>query len=201
MVWAWRMPCETPGAQSRGLRDESLAGLDALDPMPVAVRDPWCRRSRLPVSLDSGLSIDGRSCQTAPPHKEVAHGWSAQRGADQMHDGGLQPGVREGRLDRLREAPEAVDAGDQHVGDGAAARVVEHRQPELGALGLLPPDAQDRALTIASDAQGELAGEVAHRAVLAHLHAQRVEVDNWIDRLQRPGAARLDVLEHGVGHP
>ena len=28
---------------------------------------------------------------------------------------------------------------------------------------------------------------------------QRVEVDDRVDRLQRPGAPRRDVLEHGVG--
>ena len=116
-----------------------------------------------------------------------------------MHDAGLHPRVGEGRLDRLREALEAVDAADQDVLDAAAAQVVEHGQPELGALGLLPPDPQHLALAVAGDPEREVAGEVAHRAVLAHLHAQRVEVDDRVDRLQRPRAPRLDVLQDRIG--
>jgi hypothetical protein len=69
MVWAWTMPCATPGARSRGLRDESLAGLDALDPMPVAARNPGavflvCRSRSTP-----GLTTDGRSCQNGSTPK------------------------------------------------------------------------------------------------------------------------------------
>ena len=63
-------------------------------------------------------------------------------------------------LDRFGEALQAVDAGDQDVGDAAAAEVVEDGQPELGALGLLPPDAEDLALAVAGDAEREVAGEV-----------------------------------------
>ena len=38
-----------------------------------------------------------------------------------MHDAGLHPRLREGRLDRLGEALKAVDAGDQDILDAAAA--------------------------------------------------------------------------------
>src|SRR5215210_7089407 len=130
---------------------------------------------------------------------EVAVVDVAHARADLVDDAGLHPGLREGRLDRLGEALEAVDAADQDVLDAAAAEVVEHGQPELRALGLLPPDPQHLALAVAGDAQGEVAGQVAHRAVLADLHAQRVEVDDRVDRLQRPGAPRLDVGQHRVG--
>ena len=102
-------------------------------------------------------------------------------------------------LDRLGEALEAVDAGDQDVLDAAAVQVVEDRQPELRALGLLPPDPEHLALAVAGDAQREVAGEVLDRAVLADLDEHRVEVDDRIDRIQRPGPPCLDVLEHGVG--
>jgi hypothetical protein len=72
----------------------------------------------------------------------------AQAGADLMDDAGLHPCLREDSLDRLREAGEAVDAGDQHVLDAALVQVVEHGQPELGALGLLPPDPEHLAVAL-----------------------------------------------------
>jgi hypothetical protein len=54
----------------------------------------------------------------------VAVGDVAHRAADLMHDAGLHPGGREDGLDRLREAGQAVDAGDQHVGDAALVQIV-----------------------------------------------------------------------------
>src|SRR5215210_7866959 len=125
----------------------------------------------------------------------------AQRGADEVHDAGLHPRGREDGFDRLGEALEPVDAADQDVLDATAAEIVEDGQPELGALGLLPPDPEDLALAIAGHAQSEVAGAVLDRAVLADLHEQRVEVDDRIDALQRPGAPRGDVLQDGVGDP
>ena len=77
---------------------------------------------------------------------------------------------------------EAVDAGDQDVVDAAAAQVVEHRQPELRALGVLPPDPERFAVAVAGDPDGEITGARADRAVLGDLHHQRVEVDDRIDR-------------------
>jgi hypothetical protein len=42
-----------------------------------------------------------------------------------MHQAGLDGGVREGRLDRLREAGEPVDADEQDVGDAAGLQIGE----------------------------------------------------------------------------
>jgi hypothetical protein len=57
-----------------------------------------------------------------------------------VHDARLHPRGREDGFDRLGEALEAVDAADQDVVDAAALEVVEDRQPELRALGLLGVD-------------------------------------------------------------
>ena len=46
--------------------------------------------------------------------------------------------------------------------DAAAVQVVEDGQPELRALGLLPPDPQHLAVAVAGDAEREVAGAVAH---------------------------------------
>src|SRR5918999_1032492 len=67
MVWAWTMPARHPEPDREGCARRRFGGvLDALDPMPVAARNPWCGVSRLPVSLDSRRTIDRRSCQPAP---------------------------------------------------------------------------------------------------------------------------------------
>ena len=100
---------------------------------------------------------------------------------------------------RLGESGEAVDAGDQDVLDAALAQVVEDREPELRALRVLPPDAERLAVAVDGNADGEIAGARADRAVLGDLHVQRVEVDDRVDALQRPRAPRGDVLQHGVG--
>ena len=52
-----------------------------------------------------------------------------------MDDAGLHPRLREHGLDRLGEACQAVDAGDEDVADAALLQVVQDGQPELGALG------------------------------------------------------------------
>jgi hypothetical protein len=83
--------------------------------------------------------------------------------------------------------------------DAALVEVVEDREPELRAFCLLPPDPEHLALALERDPEREVAGAVAHRAVLFDLHLQRVEVDDRVDRLERPGAPRGDVSEHGVG--
>ncbi len=62
--------------------------------------------------------------------------------SDRVHDAGLDLGLREHGADRLGEALQPVDDGDQDVGDAAVAQLVHDAQPELGALGLLEPEAE-----------------------------------------------------------
>src|SRR3954452_8475197 len=79
------------------------------------------------------------------------------------------------------------------------ARVVEGGEPELGALGLLPPDPEDLAVALDGDPDRQVAGAGADRAVLADLDHRAVEVGDRIDGVQRPCPPRLDVGEDGVG--
>ena len=118
-----------------------------------------------------------------------------------MDDAGLHPGLREDGFDRFGEPLQAVDAGDQHIGHTSAVQVVEHREPELRAFAVLPPDPERFAVALDGDPDGQVAGPAADRAVLADLDHQGVEVDDRVDRFQRPGAPGLDVLEHRVGDP
>ena len=58
-----------------------------------------------------------------------------------MHDASLHDGLREHRCDGLGEALEPVDDGDQDIVDAAGLELVDDLKPELGAFGLLDPDA------------------------------------------------------------
>ena len=110
-----------------------------------------------------------------------------------MHQAGLDGRVREGRLDRLREAGEPVDADEQDVGDAAGLQIGENVQPELRALRLLEPQAEHVTLAVEVDAQRDVARLVSDRMPVADLHDQRVEVDDRVDALQRPVLPRLRV--------
>lgn len=92
-----------------------------------------------------------------------------------------------------------VTPSTQAIRTPRTPQVVEYGQPEFRALGLLPPDAEHLALPVAGDPERQIAGAVAHRAVFAHPDPQRVEIDDRIDRIQRPCPPRLDVLQDGVG--
>ena len=63
--------------------------------------------------------------------------------ADQVHNASLYRGLRERRRDRIREAFEPIDHGDQDVVDAAATQLVKHLEPELRALGLFDPALDD----------------------------------------------------------
>jgi hypothetical protein len=67
-------------------------------------------------------------------------------------------------------------------------------QPELGALGALKAHPEDVALAVEVDADRQVAGDVADRLAVADLHDQRVELQDRVDRLQRPRLPRLGVI-------
>ncbi len=116
-----------------------------------------------------------------------------------MHDAGLNLRLGEGRLDRLGEASEAIDHGDQHVGHAAVLQVIKHLEPELGAFGLLDPQSEHVLVAGGVDAQGQVHGLVLDGALIADLQSQRVEVDNLVHRIERAGLPLGDFGEHLVG--
>ena len=68
--------------------------------------------------------------------------------------------IGKGRVDRIREAFEAVYNGDQDVFDTAIAQVVHHREQEFGPLIGGDPQAQNLAFALGVDAQGHVNGLV-----------------------------------------
>ena len=100
-----------------------------------------------------------------------------------MHDARLDGRLGEDRLDRLGESLEPVNAADQHVAHAALLQIGQHLHPELGALGLLKPQAEHVAVAVERDPQRQVAGAALHAAALADLQHQTVEEHDRVDVL------------------
>ena len=92
--------------------------------------------------------------------------------------------------DRLRETLQPVDNGDQHVLDTAILQLIHDAQPEFGAFVLLEPEAQNFLGPVGAHAECDVHSFVADQPFIADLHAQGVEENQWVGRLQRPWPAR-----------
>ena len=119
--------------------------------------------------------------------------------ADQVHDARLHDGLGEDRLDRLREALQAVDAADQDVCDAALLELGEDLHPELRALGLLKPHAEHVALALDRDPEREVARAALDDAAFADLDHQRVEKEHRVDVVERSLLPGADVVDDRVG--
>ena len=123
-----------------------------------------------------------------------------ERVADQVDDAGLHQRLGEDGLYRLREAFQPIDDGDQDIGHAALLDLVHVRQPELGALGLLDPQAQDFLGSVRAHADADIDRLVLHHLVRADLDDQGVEEDERIDGFQGLGSPGLHVGQNGVRH-
>lgn len=113
-----------------------------------------------------------------------------------MDDTGRDHAIRKRAGNGLREALEAIDRGNQDVADTASLELVHDPQPELRALRLLDPHAQDRFCA----ADGEVYGLVAAQSLVADRHPERVEVDDRVGRFQRPVLPRGNLVDDAVRH-
>jgi len=75
----------------------------------------------------------------------------------------------------------------------------EHTQPELGALRLGQPEAEGLLHAVLAYADGEVDARVDHALVKPDLDDQRIEVDDRVDALERPGLPAGDFVHDGVG--
>jgi len=126
-------------------------------------------------------------------------GNEVQAVAQQMDDAGLYGSFREDGGDRLRKALQAVDNGDQDILDAAIFQLVHDAQPELGALVLFEPHAENLLAAVVPNAERDMNRFVAHQAFIADLDPQGVEENQRIDRLERPGLPSRDFLQNRVG--
>ena len=117
----------------------------------------------------------------------------------QVDDAGLHRRLREDGEDRLWEAFQPVDDGDQDVLDAAGLQLVHHHEPEFGALGRLDPELENVLRSICCDAKREIDSLVADQAFVADLDPDGVEENQRIARLERPVLLFGHGLEHGVG--
>ena len=129
----------------------------------------------------------------------VLPGHEIQRIADEMDDAGLNRDLRKDRLDRLREALQAIDDGDQDILGAASLQIVHDLEPELGALGRFDPEAENVLRSVRCDAEREIDGLVADQALVADLDPDGVEENQRIARFQRPVLPFGDRLQHRIG--
>lgn len=88
-----------------------------------------------------------------------------------MYDASLHDGLREHRCDGLGKALEPVDYGDQDIVDAAGLELVDDLKPELGAFGLLDPEAEDVLLAVRIERQRHIDGLVLDEALVADFDA------------------------------
>lgn len=73
-------------------------------------------------------------------------------------------------------------------------------QPELGALAAVPqPDAQHMLAALDVDADAQVGSPVDHGALRADLDHQGVDVEDRVDRVERPGLRLVELLDDPVG--
>ncbi|ESZ68224.1 hypothetical protein X726_32400 [Mesorhizobium sp. L103C105A0] len=119
--------------------------------------------------------------------------------ADQVHDAGLDDGLGKDGVDRLGKALQSVDDGDQDIADAAALQLVHDAQPELGALGLLDPDAKNLLRAIGQDAERNVYGLVPDEALVPDLDPDRLEKDERVADVERPVLPFGNLLQDGIG--
>ncbi len=118
-----------------------------------------------------------------------------------MDDAGLHHGLRKHRRNRFGKAFEPIDHGDQDVVDAAGFELVDHLEPELGALGLLDPKPEHVLLAVWIERQRHIDGLVLDQAFVTDFDPQCVEKHHGIDRIERPVLPLTDLVKDRVGDP
>lgn len=121
-----------------------------------------------------------------------------ERMADEMHDASLNDGLGKDGVDRLGKALQAVDDGDQDVGDAAVLQFVHDTQPELGAFRLLDPDAQNLPGAVGQDAERDVDGLVANKPLVPNLDPDGIEKDQRIERVKRSVLPLADLVQNRI---
>src|SRR5690606_32148527 len=116
-----------------------------------------------------------------------------------VDDTELDLGVGVDRVDRLGEALQAIHAGDQDVLHAPVLQLRQHIEPELRAFVFRQPEPQQLLVAFQVNAQRQIDCLVDDLPVLADLHHDTVEVQDGIDRVQRPRLPFHHTLQNAVG--
>src|SRR5690606_30993127 len=164
----------------------------------LAAPDPFIERLQLPFGR---LGIIGAVdwLQSRGDDLALLPGGKLHRVADQVHDAGLNHGVREDGCNGFWEALQTIDDGDQDVVGATALELVHYAQPELGAFGLFDPHAQHVLVAAGVHADGQVNRLVAHQPFVADLHPQGIEEHDRVGGFQGPGLPGSDLVDHLVG--
>ena len=100
-----------------------------------------------------------------------------------MHHAQLHPGLWIDGLYGFRQAGQPIHTGKKEIFDPTVLQLREHREPELGSLGLGDPHAKPLLLSFQVDRQHQVKRFIEHTLVLAYLDDQTVDVDNRINGL------------------
>src|SRR6202041_3500003 len=94
---------------------------------------------------------------------------------------------------------ETVAADEEDVLHTAVFQVGHHGEPELRALGLLEPEAEDLALAGDRHAECDVDGLLLDDAAVTDRDEERVEIDDGVDGFERAPLPGLGLLENGLG--
>lgn len=101
-----------------------------------------------------------------------------------MDQAELHSGLGKHGLNGIREALQAVHAGDKDVLNATVSKFGDNLQPELGAFSLGHPQAQNLLDAVQIDANGQVQGLDPHSAVIAHLDVNAVHVNDGVQRIE-----------------
>lgn len=116
-----------------------------------------------------------------------------------MHDACLHDRVRKGGLHGPAKARQTIAADEENVLDAALFELGQNAQPRLGPFRLSSPKTKDIAMTLEVDAERNIERALLHLATVTHRNKQRVEVDNWVDGIERPTLPIAHLLHHALG--
>ena len=134
---------EWPKEEERSLKTRDRAEAEA-------IAQPYIARHKR--GLASGGVNGAVDCLERRGHDlAILVGYEGEALAEQMNDAGLDDRLREHRGDRLREALQAVDDGEQDIVDAAVFELVHDAQPKLRALVLLEPEAEHLLAAVGAD--------------------------------------------------
>jgi len=143
--------------------------------------------------MANGLQVAGDGLVVLPRDEPQAV-------AHPMHDARLDARLRIYRVDGIRKAFQAVNAGDENVVQTAIFQLCEHVQPELCPFIFGQPHTQQFFLTFDIDAQRQEHGFVDDAVVLPHFHDDKINKNNGIYLIQWPILPFYNLLHDGIGN-